>query len=83
MNEIETLINRLNKIGIKIEVKANYPWIYLDKINGVKVTETFMANHGFTVAWLPIRTDEEVSLSDVTEIFKLIRKYERISKKDI
>jgi hypothetical protein len=39
-------------------------------------TETFRANHGFTVMFLPGRNDSPVSeFTDIKEIFNLIRKY--------
>ena len=75
MEKINKFINRLGKIGINILLSMNYPWIYITHINGVKVTETFKAEHGFTIAFMPIRIDQELSFTDITEIFKLIRKY--------
>jgi hypothetical protein len=65
----------MNRIGIDIELFSNIPWIYINSINGKRVTETFEANHGFTVAFLPVRVDKEIEFTDITEIFKLIRKY--------
>jgi hypothetical protein len=68
-------VDRLKRIGIEVELFANVPWIYINRINGKKVTETFEAEHGFTVAFLPIRPNQELQFTDITEIFKLIRKY--------
>jgi hypothetical protein len=68
---INSLINRLDKIGIKIEVSSNYPWVYLDSINGKRVTEKYNANHGFNIAWL----HPEFHWDDAKEMFNLIRKY--------
>ena len=65
----------MNRIGIDIKLAGNYPWIYINSINGKRVTETFEANHGFTVAFLPVRADKQIELTDIGEIFKLIRKY--------
>jgi hypothetical protein len=53
---------------------GNAPWIYLDKVNGKKVKERFCANHGFTIAFRPLK-DEKMELTDIREIFKTIRKY--------
>lgn len=75
MEKINIFIKRLQKIGINIELFGNYPWIYIDKINGTKVTEKFQANHGFTIAFLPINSTQELEFTDIPEIFKLIRKY--------
>lgn len=75
MDILTTFVDRLNKINIKLELGGNFPWIYIDKINGKRVTEKFQANHGFTIAFMPIRHGQELKLTDTTEIFKLIRKY--------
>jgi hypothetical protein len=34
-----------------------------------------MGDHGFTIAFYPIRKDQELQFTDIGEIFKLIRKY--------
>lgn len=68
---IESFVKRLAKIGIKVELESNYPWIYLKKINGEIVIETFEGNHGFTIAFYT----KEFHFTDIEEIFKLIRKY--------
>lgn len=78
MKEIDAFGNRLKKIGINIKLAGNYPWIYLSEINGVRVTEKFLANHGFTIAFYP-KEGQKVLFTDIPEIFKLIRKY--INKK--
>ena len=53
------------------QAKTDFLW----KINGKRVTETFEANHGFTVGFLPVRRDKPFHFTDLNEIFKLIRKY--------
>ena len=73
MNEIDKFIRRLAKIGITVTMVGNYPWIYIDTINGKKVTEKFQGNHGFAVFFLQIK--KGVMVTDIKEIFKLIRKY--------
>lgn len=75
-DKLGVFIQRLKKIGIEVKLSGNFPWIYLDEICGKRVTETFQANHGFTVMFLPGRNDSPVSeFTDIKEIFKLIRKY--------
>jgi len=69
------LRNRLLKIGITIEMVSNYPWIYLDKVNGNVVKEKYFANHGFTIGFNPARVGDVFSYTDLKEIFKIIRKY--------
>ena len=79
-NILTPFIERLKKIGIEVELVGNYPWIYIDKINGKRVTERFEGNHGFTIAFLPVRNDQEMEFTDISEIFKLIRKYVKEDK---
>lgn len=75
MEKINNFIKRLEKIGISVEIFANYPWIYLDKVNGNTVKEIFFSNHKFTLAFSGVKRFQEPSFTDITEIFKLIRKY--------
>ncbi len=79
---LKVFINRMKQLGIEITLVGNYPWIYLDGINGVRVTETFQANHGFTIAFLPIRNDQQMKFTDISEMFKLIRKYVKEDKEN-
>lgn len=71
IDKLSIFINRMKKIGIYITLSGNYPWVYIESINGKRVIETFMANHGFTVAFV----NKEVEFTDIPEVFKLIRKY--------
>lgn len=77
MNEVEIFINRMKRIGIKLDLVSNIPWIYLYKVNGNKVLpEDYNTNHGYTIAWYPVKAGEKVHLdSDLTRTFKIIRKY--------
>ena len=74
---IDQLVPRLQKIGINIELSGNYPWIYLNKINGNRIKEEdyFKGNHGFTIAFYPIRKGQKMKLTDISKIFEIIRKY--------
>lgn len=77
-NEINIFCKRMEKIGIKIQLVGNYPWIYLDSVNGNRVQrEDFVnANHGFTIGWSGIKLDSKPHLiEDRALIFKMIRKY--------
>jgi hypothetical protein len=73
-NVLSRLVPRLKKIGINIEMVGNYPWIYLEKVNGNRIQKEdyYCGNHGFTIAFLPIKPD-------IREVFKIIRKYKQVS----
>lgn len=75
MKKLEIFIIRMKKLNINIELLGNYPWIYINTINGKRVKETFEAEHGFTIAFSPIRKDQKLEFTNISEIFKLIRKY--------
>jgi hypothetical protein len=80
-DKITRFVERLKKIGIDVKLKGNFPWVYIDEICGIRVTESFAANHGFTLIFLPGRNDSPVSeFTDIEEIFKLIRKYVKEAK---
>jgi len=49
MTTISSFVNRLEKIGINVELISNYPWVYLHKVNGRLVTEKYNSEHGFTI----------------------------------
>tara|TARA_R110000772_G_scaffold244317_1_gene357383 strand:+ start:59 stop:376 length:318 start_codon:yes stop_codon:yes gene_type:complete len=74
-DKIAVFVERLQNVGVELKLGGNYPWIYIDNINGKPVTETFQANHGFTLAFTPTKKGQEIEFTDITEIFKLIRKY--------
>ena len=73
MEPIEIFIRRMKKIGIEVELVANYPWIYLDKVNGKKVKEQFLGEHGFTAFWSPVRADKPEVMTDIKVVFNKIR----------
>jgi hypothetical protein len=77
MEKLKVFRERLIKLGITITMYSNYPWIYIDTINGnrIKHEDYFMGNHGFTVAFHPIKPGQELEFTDITKIFELIRKY--------
>lgn len=66
---IASFVKRLSRIGVDVELIANYPWVYMNKVNGVLVTEDFMANHGFT-AFFVARGER---WSDRRKVFAKIR----------
>lgn len=77
-NEIDVFYERMQKIGIQLELVGNYPWIYVRSVNGnrIKHEDFINANHGFQIGWSGIRTDSVPTLiEDRALIFKIIRKY--------
>jgi hypothetical protein len=77
MNEVQIFINRMKRIGIELELVGNVPWIYLEKVNGNRIRpEDYSDNHGYTIAWYPVRLGDTVKLdSDIKRTFDIIRKY--------
>jgi len=71
MNKLDILIRRLKNIGIEITLNGNWPWVYIDTINGKKVTERFASDHGFVIGFL----NQDFDFTYSAETFKLIRKY--------
>ena len=74
---LSILKNRLSKLGIELEFVGNYPWIYLERVNGIRIRqEDFTANHGFNIAWFGIRNEDKIKLAeDPKTIIALIRRY--------
>jgi hypothetical protein len=79
MNEVTKFRERLKKIGYKIELQGNVPWIYLKSVNGnpIKSDDWTNANHGYCIAWFPktIQDDFTLNWHDIKLTFELIRKY--------
>ena len=69
MHIIASFVKRLKRIGVDVELVANYPWVYMTKVNDVLVTEDFMANHGFTAFFVARRE----RWSDRRKVFAKIR----------
>lgn len=70
-------MKRMNSIGIKLECSSNYPWIYLDSVNGMRVTEKRFSEHKFT---LGIETDGKMFHENLKDVFVLLRKYKNLTK---
>lgn len=73
MTTIDSFVKRLAKIGITVELVGNFPWVYLDKVNGIQVKEPFQGNHGFTVFFSKVRNNGHDQITDISYIFKKIR----------
>lgn len=79
---INSFTNKLKSVGINVELVGNYPWIYLDKVNGISVRERFDANHGFTAFYLPVKNTLPVHFSDRKSVFQKIREMLENPEKD-
>jgi len=77
LKKLDVFVQRMKKLNIDVQLTGNYPWIYIDYINGnrVKREDYFEGDHGFTIGFLPIRPDQEFHFTDISKIFQLIRKY--------
>lgn len=77
LTKLDVFRKRMLKLGIELEMWSNYPWIYIDKVNGNKIKheDYFHGNHGFTIGFHPTKPDQEFDFTDISRIFKLIKKY--------
>lgn len=77
MTQLDVLTKRLKKINIEIEIAGNYPWIYLETVNNNRIKEDdyYLANHGFTIAFMPMSEREKIEITDIKKTFEIIRKY--------
>jgi len=64
-------LTRLKNIGISLELFGNYPWMYINTINGKKVKEKYNSDYGFVLGY----GRDNFKFEDLKEIFKLLRKY--------
>lgn len=79
---IDSFKRKLKRLGIEIEMSANYPWIYLDSVNGIRVYERFQGNHGFTAFFLPVRIGIPVHFTCIRSVFQKIREMIEEPEKD-
>lgn len=70
-DNLTIFINRLKKLNIKLELFGNYPWIYIDKIDGKKVKEKHASDWGFVLGY----RNEGFVFEDIGKIFELLRNY--------
>lgn len=75
MTTIESFVERLKKIGVEVTLINNYPWVYMTFINGHRIYEKYLANHGFTVFFRAynIHNPHQEHITDISRIFKKIR----------
>ncbi len=69
---IDSFVNKLKRLGIEVELVGNYPWIYLDKVNGDKVVGKQNANHGFCAFIVPV-SEGVTRWSNRRKVFNKIR----------
>jgi hypothetical protein len=75
MENLQTLINRLKKNNINLELISNYPWIYLCKVNGKQVKEKHLSKYGYTIGFMPFNKNKSFNFTELSQLFKIIRKY--------
>jgi len=73
MTTIKSFVNRLEKIGINVELISNHPWVYLYKVNGKFVKGKFNSEYGFTVFFKALFIDQPDTICDTKIIFNKIR----------
>lgn len=73
MRKIQSFMDRLAKIGVNVSIFSNYPWVYLDTVNGKKVEGKYLAEHGFTIFFVGGKLGEDVIINDIRTIFAKIR----------
>lgn len=73
MIKLGTFLDRLSKIGISLHCSINYPWVYIDSINGKNVEEKYGSEHGWVLGFFT--KNDDFYWEHIKEIFKLIRKY--------
>lgn len=73
---LTVFVDRMKKLGIEVKLSGNYPWIYLEEINGKRVQKDdyYLGNHGFTIAFIPLK-DKPMEITDISRTIELIRKY--------
>ena len=52
MDEITKLVQRLERVGVKIELAGSLPCVYLASINGKPVKEHLSSEHGYTICYV-------------------------------
>lgn len=75
MENLTKFLNRLEKIGVKLELISNFPWVYINKINDIIVLDKYKSDHGFVIGYQPIKKGNHFQFEDISKIFKLLRKY--------
>ncbi len=72
-NPIIIFHDRLAKIGINVTFIGNYPWVYLDTVNGKKVKGSYMSKGRFTVFFQGVKIGQVPHITDISVVFKKIR----------
>lgn len=73
--ELQTLKQRLQRIGIEITFSINYPWVYIYSINGQVVKEKHASDHGFVIGYCVVKNGKNFHFTGINTIFNLLKKY--------
>lgn len=79
-NDMESVLifkQRMQRLGIECVFSCNYPWVYLDSVDGNIVREKNMSKYKYTIGFLPVRSDQHFEFEDIGALFKIIRKYKK------
>ena len=73
---LDKFVNRLKKIGIDVKLAGNFPWVYLDEVDGKRVNEVYWSEHYFCIGFMNYQLGT-FRFNEFSEIFKVIRKYKK------
>lgn len=71
--DLNVFVARMKKLGITMKFSSSLPWVYLNEVNGKKVTEKHASEHGFCIGY----KNNYFKFEYEKEMFNLIRKYEK------
>ena len=69
--DLNVFVARMKKLSITMKFSSSIPWVYLNEVNGKKVTEKHASEHGFCIGY----RNHYFKFEYEKEMFKLIRKY--------
>lgn len=74
-NKLGIFRDRLKKVGVEIELVSNFPWVYLERVNGHPIKEKNLSDHGYQIATYSWKDKDDFNLTVNRKTFDLIRKY--------
>lgn len=71
MNNLKNFIDPFTSEGIIISCVSNYPWVYLESVNGNLIREKRKSEHGYVIGIYNFKG--EVIVQDEQEVSDFIR----------